>query len=55
MLKEYVIDLREYDGKLRELISTGRLYGHTLNWREGKFDDERTKSWRMGWAQRRND
>ena len=33
MLKEYVIDLRGYDGKLRELISTGlQEHGFRLGW-----------------------
>ncbi len=33
MLKEYVIDLRDYDGKLRELISTGlQEHGFRLGW-----------------------
>jgi hypothetical protein len=33
MLKEYVIDLRGYDGKLRELISTGlQKHAFRLGW-----------------------
>jgi hypothetical protein len=34
MLKEYVIDLRGYDGKLRKLISTGlQEHGFRLGWK----------------------
>ena len=34
MLKEYVIDLRDYDGKIRELISTGlQEHAFTLGWK----------------------
>jgi hypothetical protein len=34
MLKEYVIDIREFDGKLRELISTGlQEHAFKLGWK----------------------
>jgi hypothetical protein len=33
-MKEYVIDLREFDGKIRELISTGlQEHAFTLGWK----------------------
>ena len=36
MLKEYVIDLRDFDGKLRELISTGlQEHAFRLGWSWG--------------------
>jgi hypothetical protein len=43
MLKEYVIDLRGYDGKLRELISTWlQGYAYRLGWTGWHATHEKT-------------